>query len=75
LLLFFAANNFLMGTIVVLATPLILSFATAAVLGTVISAVGSGTLVGSVLMGIWGGPKRRIHGVLATIKEVKVIII
>jgi predicted MFS family arabinose efflux permease len=66
LLLFFAANNFLMGTIIVLSTPLILSFATAAVLGTVISAAGSGTLIGSVLMGIWGGPKRRIHGVLAT---------
>src|SRR5262249_19067579 len=56
LLLFFAANNFLMGTIIVLATPLILSFASPAVLGTVISAAGTGTLAGSVLMSVWGGP-------------------
>lgn len=63
LLLFFAASNFLMGTIIVLAPPLLLSFTTPAVLGTVLSVGGSGILVGSVVMSIWGGPRRRVYGV------------
>lgn len=36
----------------------------ATVLGIVQSAVGLGGIVGSILLSIWGGPKRRIHGVL-----------
>lgn len=36
----------------------------AAVLGIVQSAVGLGGMVGSIALSIWGGPKRRIHGVL-----------
>jgi len=34
-------------------------------LGTVQAALGAGGLLGGVLLSIWGGPKRRIHGVLA----------
>lgn len=67
LLLFFASSNFLMGAVVTLSTPLLLSFTTPAVLGTVLSVAGSGILVGSVLMGVWGGPKRRVYGVLGGI--------
>jgi MFS family permease len=67
LLLFFAVSNFLMSTIVVLANPLILSFTTPNVLGFVLSVAGSGILVGSVLMSIWGGPKQRVYGVLGGI--------
>jgi MFS family permease len=67
LLLFFASSNFLMAIVVVLATPLLLSFTTPIVLGTVLSVAGSGILVGSVLMSIWGGPKHRIYGVLGSI--------
>jgi hypothetical protein len=63
LLLFFAASNFLMSTVVVLSTPLILSFASPAVLGTVLSVAGCGLLLGSTVMSIWGGPKRRVYGV------------
>jgi hypothetical protein len=33
-------------------------------LGTVQSAAGVGGLVGGLLLSLWGGPKRRIHGVL-----------
>ncbi len=33
------------------------------VLGIVSSAIGAGGVVGSVLLSIWGGPKRRINGV------------
>lgn len=34
-------------------------------LGTVQSALGAGGLIGGILLSVWGGPKRRIHGVLA----------
>jgi len=48
----------------VLLTPQVLSFASAVVLGTVMAAFGGGMLAGSFFMGIWGGPKRRVYGVL-----------
>ncbi|MHB1339083.1 MAG: MFS transporter, partial [Bellilinea sp.] len=35
------------------------------IFGSVQSAAAIGGLVGGLLMGVWGGPKRRIHGVLA----------
>ncbi len=35
------------------------------IFGSTQSAAAIGGLVGGLLMGIWGGPKRRIHGVLA----------
>lgn len=35
------------------------------IFGSVQSAAAIGGLVGGLLMGLWGGPKRRIHGVLA----------
>ena len=34
------------------------------VLGSVQSAMGLGGLIGGLLLSIWGGPKRRVHGVL-----------
>jgi hypothetical protein len=64
LLLFFATSNFLLGIVGVLVTPLVLAFASAAALGTVLTVSGSGMLLGSFLMSIWGGPRRRIKGVL-----------
>jgi DHA3 family macrolide efflux protein-like MFS transporter len=64
LLVFFAVTNFFGGFILVLTTPMVLSFASPSVLGTVLSIGGSGMLFGSMLMSTWGGPKRRIHGVL-----------
>jgi len=33
-------------------------------LGTAMSAAGVGGLVGSIVLTVWGGPKRRVHGVL-----------
>jgi MFS family permease len=35
-----------------------------AVLGSVLSALGLGGLIGAIALGIWGGPTRRIRGVL-----------
>lgn len=64
LLFFFCATNFLVSIAEVLATPLVLSFQSVSILGIVKSVAGSGMLFGSILMSIWGGPKRRIYGVL-----------
>ncbi len=33
-------------------------------LGTVMSAAGAGGLVGGLLLSVWGGPKRKVHGIL-----------
>ena len=69
LLIFFSVSNFLVSTVIVLVTPLVLSFPSGSptVLGTVLSISGAGMLVGSILMSIWGGPQRRVHGVLGGI--------
>jgi MFS transporter, DHA3 family, macrolide efflux protein len=64
LLALFAANNFLTGIVIVLVTPLILSFASAALLGAVLTVAGGGMLAGSAIMSIWGGPRRRVRGIL-----------
>jgi MFS family permease len=63
LLLLFAATNFTAGIVQVLFTPLVLSFATAAVLGTILSVGGLGFLSGSLTMSAWGGPKTRVKGI------------
>ena len=57
----FAATNFLQGIVEVLATPLILSFVSPAVAGSILSIGGSGMLFGSIVMSIWKGPKRRVN--------------
>ncbi|MBZ5494592.1 MAG: MFS transporter [Acidobacteriia bacterium] len=64
LLLFFASINVTSSFAQMLFTPMILSFTSTAVLGTIMSIGGLGFLAGSVVMGTWGGPKRRIHGLL-----------
>ncbi len=61
LLVFLALANFLMEMSGVLFTPMVLSFASTAALGLVMTLGGIGYLVGSVIMSIWGCPKRRIQ--------------
>jgi hypothetical protein len=63
LLLYFAAVNFFVGFVQVLVVPLVLSFTSAAVLGTLMSIGGGGMIAASLLMSAWGGPRRRILGV------------
>lgn len=63
LLIVFAINNFVLGMIEVLFTPLVLSFTSITVLGTIQSIGGAGMLLGSVLMSVWGGPRTLIRGV------------
>ncbi len=67
LLVFLALANFLMEMSVVLFTPMLLSFATTAVLGRAMSLGGIGYLVGSVVMSVWGSPKRRIHTMMISL--------
>ena len=64
LLLVFAAFNFVSGLIFPLLMPMIMDMTSVAMLGYLASIVGIGMLVGTLLMSAWGGPKRRIHGVL-----------
>jgi DHA3 family macrolide efflux protein-like MFS transporter len=64
LLVFFTVVKFLWGMVGALIAPMILGFTSADVLGIVISIAGGGMLAGSLVMSAWGGPKRRIDGVL-----------
>jgi MFS family permease len=64
-LVFFFANLFatFAGTLL---APMILARTNdnEIILGSVMSAAGVGGVVGSILMSVWGGPKRRVYGVL-----------
>ena len=64
LLLIFAAFNFVSGLINPLIMPMVLDMTSPEMLGVLVSIVGIGMLVGTLVMSAWGGPKRRIHGVL-----------
>ena len=64
LLAFFVLVNFLWAMVGALITPLILAFTTSDVLGLIVSIAGLGMFSGSLVMSIWGGPRRRINGVI-----------
>lgn len=64
LLGFFSVANVAGGFTLALLPPLVLDFGTTADLGFVLSAEGFGWLLGAILMIAWGGPRRRVHGVL-----------
>jgi len=64
LLAFFAIVSFESGMIASLVQPLILAFAPPQVLGLILSVAGGGLMLGGLLLSIWGGPRRRIQGVL-----------
>jgi MFS transporter, DHA3 family, macrolide efflux protein len=65
LLSYFLVINFTMPLAFILFTPLVLSaFNDVKILGAVQSLGGIGMLIGTIGMSIWGGPKRRIYGVL-----------
>lgn len=64
LLVFFAVSNFLLGFFNILIQPYILSFSNEKVLGLILSCFGIGMLIGGLIMGVWGGPKQRIKGLL-----------
>lgn len=63
IVLYFALVNFLLNFTSVLIGPLVLSFETAEVYGIINVVMGAAMLAGSVLIGAWGGPKRKITAV------------
>ncbi|HSF43960.1 MAG TPA: MFS transporter [Thermoanaerobaculia bacterium] len=67
LLSMYALTNFCLGTVQVLLTPLILSFATPVELGSVNSAAAAGVLLGSLTLSLWGGPRNRIWTIFAVL--------
>lgn len=64
LMLFFTVTNITAGFFQGLYTPLVLSFASTVQLGAVTSIGGVALVASSLAMSVWGGPRRRIHGVL-----------
>lgn len=71
LLIYLALNNFLLGIVEVLVFPLVrglvgeVGYQLQA--GILMFCGGIGMMIGSILMIIWGGPKKKIHGVLGFI--------
>ena len=65
LLILFALDNFVMGVVEVLLTPLVLTFASVTELGTIQSIGGVGMVLGNLTMTISGGPRSLIRGIFA----------
>lgn len=64
LLIFSVVVFFLGGMINALLVPMMLEFTSVDVLGLVLSIAGSGLLLGSLALVAWGGPQRRLNGML-----------
>jgi MFS transporter, DHA3 family, macrolide efflux protein len=65
LLGFFSILSWTEGILQIVFWPLVLSFGTPQDLGFILSASGCGMLLGSLFMSTWGGPKRRVYGILS----------
>jgi len=65
MLVFFVILNFTMGLAHALYRPLLLSFTSVKMVGLMSTIGGCGVLAGSLVMGLWGGPKRRIRGIFS----------
>jgi len=63
LMLFHGSILLMMGIGHLVLTPMVLSFASPVVLGTILGIGGFGMLLGGIVMTVWGGPKRHISGV------------
>ncbi|MES2787282.1 MAG: MFS transporter [Pseudomonadota bacterium] len=63
-LAYFALEKFLTSMAVVLFTPFVLAMYSAPALGTILTVGGLGMLTGSLVMSAWGGPPRRVLGIL-----------
>jgi MFS family permease len=64
MIIFFVVSNFLMSMVTVLFTPLATTFTSTKVLGIVLAANAAGVLIGSMVMSLWGGTKRRADGMV-----------
>jgi predicted MFS family arabinose efflux permease len=59
-----SVGNFVLGAIGVLMMPIALSMVTPDIYGNLVAAGGVCLLLGGLVMGLWGGPKRRVDGML-----------
>lgn len=64
MVVFFVVFNLLFAVPVVLATPLVLGGSSPQVLGAVLACGGVGALLGTLLMAVWGGTRRRALGMI-----------
>jgi DHA3 family macrolide efflux protein-like MFS transporter len=64
LMVLFGLGNYANLMTDTLMPPMLLELSSPTILGSVLSTGGLGMLVGTLLMSAWGGPKRRIYGVL-----------
>ncbi len=64
LLSFQTLFSFLWNLFGVLVAPMVLGFTSAGGLGVTLTVAGSGMLAGSLVISVWGGPKRRLRGLL-----------
>ncbi|HEX8905037.1 MAG TPA: MFS transporter [Longimicrobiaceae bacterium] len=67
LLLFVALVNFWAGFVNPLMAPMLLSFGTPVQLAAAQAAVGVGAVLGGVAVGAWGGPRRRVAGIVGSV--------
>jgi hypothetical protein len=67
LLIYYGLVNYLFNGAFVLLGPLVLSFGNAAALGSVQSVMGVGMLLGSIAISTWGGPAKKVRGVIGFI--------
>lgn len=67
LLWIYAAVNFTLSFINVLIFPLVLAFASEAAAGAALSVAGIGAVAGSIAVSAWGGPQRRVRGMMVAI--------
>jgi hypothetical protein len=65
LLALFAVNNFVIAMSNVTLMPMLIGLASIKVVGIITSVASLGMLAGSIVLSVWGGPTRRIYGVLA----------
>ncbi len=63
LVIYFSSLNFASSFTYILITPMVLSFSNEGSLGMIISGLGVGLLIGSLLMSTWGGPKRHVKSI------------
>ncbi len=67
--------NFAIGTVQSVINPLILSFASAVVLGAVLFIAGCGMVLGGLTMALWGGPRQRLLTVQLTALAVQGVML
>jgi MFS transporter, DHA3 family, macrolide efflux protein len=67
LMILFAVANFFLGAVTVLVTPMVLGFASAHMLGIILSIAAMGMVLGGLTMSVWSGPVRPTRGVIGVL--------